>query len=369
MASGCPAKVKPGVMGLTWKAGLSEVATSLPAEATTLKQWWEEKFEAPDSEPGLYAEPLRASTMATYSSHMHKHILPSLGDSLSRLTKADVQAWLEGLQKKKVGVPTRNACLRVLKRVLETAVESEVIATNPAHKVKAPKVPTRKQRPLTVEEAWLLADVVPQRYRALVLLMPYTGMRIGEATFLQLKHLDAMLRSVQVEGAFSEVNGKLIPGPPKTEAGARKVAIPKRIRVELAHHIEQFVSDKEPEALVFTGPRGGPIQRTRFLKRVWKPALEKAGIKQPWPTEHDCRHTQASWAVKAGSHPKEIQVRLGHSSSKITLDRYSHLMDGMDEDLADRLDALVDSSTVQELSMEVQAEVLPLKKRPFYQGI
>ena len=55
---------------------------------------------------------------------------------------------------------------------------------------------------------------------------------------------------------------------------------------------------------------------------------------------HDLKHTHASWLIAAGEHPKTIQTRLGHSSIQVTMDRYGHLMEGLDDRTADRLDAL-----------------------------
>ena len=58
---------------------------------------------------------------------------------------------------------------------------------------------------------------------------------------------------------------------------------------------------------------------------------------------HDLRHTHASWLIAAGEHPKAIQTRLGHSSIQVTIDRYGHLMDGLGDQTADRLDAIAQS--------------------------
>ncbi|HEY5472692.1 MAG TPA: tyrosine-type recombinase/integrase [Candidatus Limnocylindrales bacterium] len=53
----------------------------------------------------------------------------------------------------------------------------------------------------------------------------------------------------------------------------------------------------------------------------------------------DLRHTQATQLLKAGVHPKVVSERLGHASSGITLDTYSHVMPGMQEEAAERIDA------------------------------
>jgi len=53
---------------------------------------------------------------------------------------------------------------------------------------------------------------------------------------------------------------------------------------------------------------------------------------------HDLRHTAAALLIAEGAHPKAIMERLGHSSIEVTLDRYGHLLPGLDEFLADKLD-------------------------------
>ncbi|MGH8875674.1 MAG: tyrosine-type recombinase/integrase [Acidimicrobiia bacterium] len=59
---------------------------------------------------------------------------------------------------------------------------------------------------------------------------------------------------------------------------------------------------------------------------------------------HDLRHTHASWLIAAGEHPKIIQTRLGHSSIQMTIDRYGHLMVGLDDQTAERLDAIASAA-------------------------
>ena len=54
---------------------------------------------------------------------------------------------------------------------------------------------------------------------------------------------------------------------------------------------------------------------------------------------HDLRHTHATQLLKAGVHPKVVSERLGHASIDITLDTYSHVMPGMQEEAAEKIDA------------------------------
>ena len=52
---------------------------------------------------------------------------------------------------------------------------------------------------------------------------------------------------------------------------------------------------------------------------------------------HDLRHTCATILLMAGKHPKYVQELLGHASISITLDTYSHVIEGMDGGQADAL--------------------------------
>lgn len=90
-------------------------------------------------------------------------------------------------------------------------------------------------------------------------------------------------------------------------------------------------------ALVFTSNVGRPLSRTRFRARYWLPAVQRVGI-QPPPNFHDLRHSAAAMAIAKGAHPKEIQVRLGHTSIRTTLDVYGGLFPSLDAQLASGLD-------------------------------
>ena len=88
------------------------------------------------------------------------------------------------------------------------------------------------------------------------------------------------------------------------------------------------------DGFVWTSHRGELVRRGSF-GRTWRQAVA-GSVGQPCRL-HDLRHTHAAWLIALGEHPKTIQQRLGHGSITVTLDRYGHLMEGLDEDAADRL--------------------------------
>jgi len=87
--------------------------------------------------------------------------------------------------------------------------------------------------------------------------------------------------------------------------------------------------------LVFPGADGEPWWGSNFA-RVYRRVFDKAGIEC---RIHDLRHTHATMLLRQGVHPKVVSERLGHASIGITLDTYSHVMPGMQEEAAEKNDA------------------------------
>ncbi len=133
-----------------------------------------------------------------------------------------------------------------------------------------------------------MADAVPARYRAMVLLATFASLRFGEVTALERADLDLEVGTVRVRRAFVEVRGKgLVVGPPKSRAGLRVVSIPPSVVEALRTHPAEHAG---PGALVFTVPNGAPVGRGNFNKLVgWREKVEQLGLKGV--RFHDLRHT------------------------------------------------------------------------------
>jgi integrase len=188
---------------------------------------------------------------------------------------------------------------------------------------------------LNPAEVARLADVIDSRYRALVLVAAYGGLRIGELAGLRRRRVDLLRGRVDVAEIVVEVRGELYMGPPKTRAGRRIVTLPRSVVEELAEHLGPV---GEADAHVFTADKGGVLRPSNFRVKVWLPAVRAAGLAPLRP--HDLRHTAVALWIAAGANPKEVSVRAGHTSVAFTLDRYGHLFPGHDDELRDRLDAM-----------------------------
>jgi integrase len=138
----------------------------------------------------------------------------------------------------------------------------------------------------------------------------------------------------------TEVNGRLLPGPPKTEAGRRTVTLPAVAGVALAEHLASFAAPG-PEGLVFPAPEGGYLRRSNFRRRWWVPAMRAAGVEGL--RFHDLRHSAATLALAAGANTRELMERMGHTSPAVAL-RYQHVMAGRDQAIAAALEELVQAA-------------------------
>ena len=205
---------------------------------------------------------------------------------------------------------------------MSAAVDAGLVAANPCDRVPLPRVEREEMRFLTPEEVERLASSIAPRYRALVLVGAYGGLRIGELAGLRRGRVDVLRNRVDVAETCVEVSGHLIFNQPKTRAGRRSLTLPRSVMSELDDHLAAYTST-DPDSLVFTAPEGGPLRVPSWRRRHWAPAVAAAGLEPLRP--HDLRHTAVALWIASGANPLEVSRRAGHTSTSFTQDRYGHL--------------------------------------------
>jgi integrase len=272
-------------------------------------------------------------TLIAYDELWRLYIAPKLEDqSLNTITRADVERVIHAAAKRSVW--RAHDALKVLRRLLSAAVDSEAIARNPATRVMTPRIDQERPWVLTMDEVDALVDAVPDRYRALVLLAAYGSLRWSELVALRVDRLDLPRRRVRVEEKVVEA-GYLIRGEPKTKRSRRWVTVPDFVAFALAEHVRLYPLG--PDGLVFTAPKGGPIRRPAFYRLVWSKATRTAGL-EGFPFRN-LRHTGATMALQEGTNPVLVAFRLGHTSTAMIERHYGELLEGFDGDIAERLTA------------------------------
>ena len=277
----------------------------------------------------------RRSTIARDDTYLRSFILPAFADSrLADVQPIAVQQWVADLAASGYAPATIRKAYEILGRIFTAAVDSRLIPRSPCHGVKLPLIEQTEKRFLSPAEIQHLADAINPRFHALALTAAYTGARFGELAGLARQHYEPLRRTIRIERSLSDVRGEVAFGQPKTKAARRTISIPAWLVDVLAQHLTEYQGDDD---LIFTAPAGGPLRRTSFRTRYWKPAVE-ASIGEPCRF-HDLRHTHVALLIEQGAHPQVIASRLGHTSVRTVLDVYGHLFEGLDRDIADALDA------------------------------
>jgi integrase len=212
---------------------------------------------------------LRPSTRARDEMLLRRYALPRFGDlALVAISQRDVRAWVAELSAGPLAPATVQKAYQLLGKVMGAAVDAGMLAQSPCRRVPLPKIEREEMRFLTPAEIARLADSIVPRYRALVLVAGYGGLRVGELAGLRRGRVDLLRGTVEVAEIVTEVGGVLRFGPPKTRAGRRTVGLPRAVVDELAAHMGGL---DDPGAFVFTAPQGGPLRVIAFRARVWRP--------------------------------------------------------------------------------------------------
>lgn len=275
----------------------------------------------------------KESTRKRNTSLVRNHALSHFGRMpVASVTSETIRSWVS-LLSETLAPATVVKAHQLVAAIFDAATVEGIIGRTPCRGVKLPRVEQSELPTVTDEQVWEIADAVQPRYRVLVLTAAYTGMRWGELAALRIDSVDFLRKRLKVTHALSEVSGQLELTDPKTKASRRVVALPQFLIDELAVHVERFSGGSE---FLFTGSSGGMLRRTNFRRRVWLPAVRAVGVEGL--RFHDLRHVHATLLITSGAPIVVVQHRLGHSRPSITLDRYSHLFDGVDDAVAERLD-------------------------------
>jgi integrase len=216
------------------------------------------------------------------------------------------------------------------------------LAASPADVVVPPKPRRREMHFLTEQETAAMLRAAENTDLHLPLLIAVaTGVRRGELLGLRWADVDLDAKTITVNQTLQEAYGQIALKEPKTTRSRRRITLPdlvvEALRVRRAEHAEAVLASGPggTSDLVLPAPAGGPWWPSNF-NRMWMRFKKRQGLEIRF---HDLRHTHATQLLRAGIHPKVVSERLGHASIGITLDTYSHVMPGMDEEAAAKIDA------------------------------
>ena len=289
-------------------------------------------------------------THERYCEIVRKNVVPAVGGMVlvklrpAHISTAYANALVAGRRDGKGGLAPATVVYmhRLIKHALAQAVRWELLSRNPADAVDPPKIERGTMMTFDMAQTAELLDAL----RGTRLLIPVAlgalcGLRRGEIAALRWRNVDFTARRLAVVESAEQTTSGIRYKPPKSGRG-RTVAMPATMIEQLRLHRKQQAEDllklgvrQTDETFIYTREDGEPVQ-PRSLSRAWEQALSKTAL--PRIRFHDLRHAHATHLLSSGVHPKVASERLGHSRVGITLDLYSHVLPGMQEDAAARVD-------------------------------
>jgi integrase len=279
---------------------------------------------------------LRPRTRELYRGILSNHVFPTFGQvPLAKISGASVRAWRAERLDSGVGPSTVAKAYRLMKAIFATAVADDLVARTPCRLPGASAERPAERIPPTIAEVEVIANAINHRFRLLVLLGAWSGLRWGELLALTRSSVDLLHGTVTVTRALVELGSGAFFGPPKSDAGRRTVYIPPDLLPEIERHLDLYV-ERDQEALIFRGPRGGLVRRNNFIK-PWDAARCAAG--RPDLHFHDLRHLAATLTATTGATTRELMARMGHASPRAAL-IYQHATRDRDAVIAQALSDL-----------------------------
>ncbi len=306
---------------------------------------------------------LKESSIRQYETCLRNYLDRFNRVRLSRITRDMVKELIA--EKVELGLSRRTVSnmIATMRTIFSHAVEDKVVASNPVSKVgkfNLRRDNTREINPLTREELTVILNKVKEKMRhwyPLFLCAARTGIREGELVAVKFSDLDFNQRFIEVKRNLS--NGKIT--SPKNDK-TRRVDM----SMQLTNTLDELLAKRKGDALkreierprekrreettvlnevmddwVFTDNKGDRLD-TRDVRRLFYRALDLSGIRRI--RFHDIRHSFATLLLQQGESLVYVKDQLGHSSIRITVDTYGHLVPGSNRQAVDRLDDMEEST-------------------------
>lgn len=312
---------KEGEAWLTQLHNQSLVGVYVVQDADTTFAGWAGQWLA-RRRHALAAGQLKPRTVTEQARLLDRLILPVFGPvPLQRVTVAMVDTWWAALP---LDTPTQNArAYEVLRMVFGDAIDRDMLGRNPCRIKGATSVTRQSETVLpTMAELTVILDTIAPRYRLMVALAAWCGLREGELWELRaadLHYTEAAPYLTVRAGVSWTTDGSHVLDP-KAKASKRTVYLPPHLVPEIRRHL--MLTGQRGRDLLFPSAKDASRpMRPSTLYKVWYRARHAAGRDDL--RFHDLRHLAASLAAAQGAGVKEVMERLGQATPAMAL-HYTH---------------------------------------------
>jgi integrase len=268
-------------------------------------------------------KPVKPATATTWRCCVEKWLNPNVGDlPLGSIGNATVKTVVTKMHEAGLSPKTINNYIGLVKLIVASAIDHNGDELHPRkwnHEfLDIPIVENQQQPTFTADTMNLIVQNASGQDQVLYALLAGTGLRIGEALGLEVRHLSADCRTLTVEQSCWHGDIQT----PKTRNAYRQVDLCS----SLANLLKSFVGNRE-SGLVFANGAGKPLSQTNVVRRSLHPILEQLRVEKTG--FHAMRRFRATWLRKRRAPEDLIQYWLGHAEQSVT-DGYSKLADDVE---------------------------------------
>lgn len=298
-----------------------------------------------------HASKIRVNTLNGYKLSL-KRLVGVLPDArLDALQPVQIERGYAALSSQGLAPQTVLHAHHLLQNALGAAVRLGLLHANPCDRVLAPKTVRQPTRAMTIEQATQVISCADERYQPVLTFLLHTGCRRSEACALLWEDVDLEAGVARITASVDNIEGLMreaVRSATKTAGSNRTVQLGAKlveVLVEWRSQLRRQANflpwghERLASPYVFPGEKGGICHPDR-VTLAWSRAAKRAGVSARL---HDLRHTHASLLLMMGVEVPVVSARLGHSSSAVTLDVYSHVISGRERTAVDKFDQLVTS--------------------------
>ena len=242
---------------------------------------------------------------------------------------------------------------RLISSILETAVKWQIIVSNPCNRIQPPKAERKEACYLDEKEAsktLKLLEGENVKFRAIVTLLLYSGMRRGELCGLTWNDIDFSTGIIDINKSSLYLSGQgIFDDSTKNKSSIRSIKLPRAVLSVLQEWKKEqtlicfksgtaWLGKRGSECKVFTQDNGKPIHPSTITKTFNK-FVEKHDL--PKISIHSLRHTNASLMIASGVDIRTVSKRLGHAQTSTTTNIYTHAIRTADELAAEAIDDIL----------------------------
>ena len=283
------------------------------------------------------------NTIALYESVWTNHVAPLMAKkTMDKVAPGDVSALYAQLTDRGASTSMRRRVGNMMRTIFRVAIRRGAYAAgpNPFEAVELPAHKAKKGESLSIDQAKrFIAAARDDRFEALWLLSLTAGLRLGEALALRWKDVDLDRGTASISRTLLEVGGHVSFGDTKTSGSRRLVVLGQIAKAALKRRRKAYDAEEHGSELIFSTLDGTPMRRSNLRRSHFIPVLKTAKI--PHLRIHDLRHSMASIGIAAGIGAKILADRLGHTTTRLTQDRYAHILAGIDGGAAQAIDRML----------------------------